>query len=348
MAKKTDSGAAFRELKAALRQKQPHHLYIFHGEEDYLRIYYLAALKKLLLTGPAEDFNFHRFDARTWDLAAFSDAMDAIPVMADASFIQVDDVDIYQLPADDRDRLAALLSDIPETCYIVFVYDTSPWKPDRRQRKFHAAVEQNAQIVAFERQPERELMSWVARHFASHGKRIDPNLCRYLIAICGASMTAMAAEISKIAAYCTADAVSRADIDAVVEPVLDAVVFELSDAIAEGRFGKALQILRTLLQMQQEPISILGAIGSQLRRASAAQILASNGRGPDALMRLYGLSSYPAQKAFGFARRVPDRFFDAALRLCAETDYQMKTSFDTPEALLELLVLRLAQEADRG
>ena len=348
MAKKTDSGAAFREFKAALRQKQPHHLYIFHGEEDYLRTYYLAALKKLLLDGPAEDFNLHRFDARTWDLGAFSDAVDAIPVMAEASFIQVDDVDLYQLPAEEREQLAAILSDIPEYCYIVFLFDTVPWKPDRRQRKFHAAVEQNAQIVAFDRQPKRELMSWVARHFASHGKRIDPNLCRYIIAICGASMTAMASEIGKIAAYSTADTVTRADVDAVVEPVLDAVVFELTDAIAAGSYDRALQTLNALLQMQQEPIPILGAVGSQLRRASAAQILASNGRGPDALMRLYGLSSYPAQKAFDFARRVPARFFDAALALCADTDYRMKTSFDTPEALLELLVLRLAQEAKHG
>ena len=348
MAKKTDNGAAFREFKAALRQKQPHHLYIFHGEEDYLRTYYLAALKKLLLDGPAEDFNLHRFDARTWDLGAFSDAIDAIPIMAEASFIQVDDVDLYQLPAEDREQLAELLNDIPDYCYIAFLYDTVPWKPDRRQRKFHAAIEANAQVIAFERQPERELMSWVARHFASLDKTVTPELCRYLITICGASMTAMAAEIDKIAAYCTAPAISRADIDAVVEPVLDAVVFELTDAIAAGRYDKALRTLNTLLQMQQEPIPILGAIGSQLRRASAAQILSANGKGPDALMRLYGLSSYPAQKAFDFARRVPQRFFDSALALCAETDYQMKTSYDEPEALLELLVLRLAQEASHG
>ena len=348
MAKKPDSGAAFRDFKAALRQKQPHHLYIFHGEEDYLRTYYLAALKKLLLDGPAEDFNLHRFDARTWDLGAFSDAVDAIPVMAEASFIQVDDVDLYQLGSEDRDQMAALLSDIPDYCYIVFVYDTCPWKPDRRMRKFHAVIEQNARIVEFAQQPERELMSWVARHFASAGKRITPELCRYLINLCGGGMTAMASEISKVAAYCTAQDISRADIDAVVEPVLDAVVFQLTDAIAEGRYAGALQTLHTLLKMQQEPIPILGAIGANLRRAAAAKTLLAAGKGTDALMKLYAISSYPAQKAFGFARRLPDRFFETALPLCAETDYRLKTSYDDPDALLELLILRLAQEASHA
>ena len=345
MAKKADNSGAFQALKAALRQKQPHHLYIFHGEEDYLRTYYLGALKKLLIDGPAADFNLHRFDARTMDPAAFSDAMDAIPVMSEASFIQVDDVDLYQMDAADREQMAALLSDIPDYCYIVFVYDTVAWKPDRRMRKFQAVIDKNARIVEFARQPERELMSWVARHFASHGKRISPELCRYLINRCGGGMTAMAAEISKVAAYCTAQDVSRADVDTVVEPVLDAVVFELTDAIAEGRAALALQTLQTLLKMQQEPIPILGAIGSQLRRAAAAKDLLSVGKGPDALMKLYGMSSYPAQKAFGFARRLPDRFFDAALPLCAETDYRIKTSYADPGELLELLVLRLGQEA---
>jgi len=45
---------------------------------------------------------------------------------------------------------------------------------------------------------------------------------------------------------------------------------------------------------------------------------------------------------------VPETFFDTALPLCAETDYRLKTSFDEPERLLELLVLRLAQEAGHG
>ena len=36
------------------------------------------------------------------------------------------------------------------------------------------------------------------------------------------------------------------------------------------------------------------------------------------------------------------------MELVLETDYQMKTSFDEQERLLELLILRLAQEARGG
>ena len=45
------------------------------------------------------------------------------------------------------------------------------------------------------------------------------------------------------------------------------------------------------------------------------------------------------------ARRCTPGFCGMAARLVLETDYRMKTSFDEQERLLELLILRLAQEA---
>ena len=45
------------------------------------------------------------------------------------------------------------------------------------------------------------------------------------------------------------------------------------------------------------------------------------------------------------ARRFSPRFCRRAAELVLETDYRMKTSFDEPERLLEMLILGLAQEA---
>ena len=45
------------------------------------------------------------------------------------------------------------------------------------------------------------------------------------------------------------------------------------------------------------------------------------------------------------AVRVTQGFCDRAVLLCTETDYQMKTSYDDPERLLGLLLLRLSEEA---
>jgi len=65
-------------------------------------------------------------------------------------------------------------------------------------------------------------------------------------------------------------------------------------------------------------------------------------------MKLCHLSDYPARKTMDAARRFRPEFCAKAAELVLETDYRIKTSFDDPERLLELLVLQLAQEARRG
>ena len=55
---KADNTALW-ELKHALRDGQLKNLYVFHGEEAYLREYYLGQLKKALLPAGLEEFNLH-------------------------------------------------------------------------------------------------------------------------------------------------------------------------------------------------------------------------------------------------------------------------------------------------
>jgi len=188
----------------------------------------------------------------------------------------------------------------------------------------------------------------VARHVAARKKRISNDLCAYLIDITGGTMTALSGEIAKITAYSGADEIRKSDIDAVTEPVLDAVVFQMTDLLSQGEYGPALLKLQQLLKMQQEPLSILGAVGGHFRRMAAARILMDNGKGSSELMRLCGIGDYPARKTMAAAGRFSSRFYAKAAELVMETDYRIKTSFDDPERLLELLILRLAQEARNG
>ena len=350
MAKRNESDKKddLQELKAAIRGGTPARFYIFHGEEVFLLHHYFEQLKKALLDDLTESFNFHKLNQETFDIQSFADSVEAMPMMADFTLVHVDEVDIFKLPDADRTKMAEILSDIPDYCTVVFTYETVAWKPDKRLKKLWEAVDSNASIIEFAKQGQRELIAWVSCHFLARGKRISNDLCAYLIDITGGTMTALAGEISKISSYSGADEIKKSDIDAVTEPVLDAVVFQMTDLIGEGKYGQALQKLQTLLKMQEEPLYILGAIGSHFRRLSAARTLLDNGRGAADLMKLYHIPDYPARKTMDAARRFRPEFCAMAAELVLETDYKMKTSFDDSDRLLELLILQLAQEARRG
>ena len=347
MARQTTSAAPLQALKQAIQEGSPKPCYIFWGEETYLLQHYLELLRKKLIDPVTEEFIspvflrdvFHGRPDRQCGKSADD---------GDRSMVRVDDVDLFKLAEKERERLIALLSDLPSYCCVVFAYGASEYKPDRRQKKLYGAVSQFAAVVEFPKQSQRDLTAWIIRHFKSTGKTISPALCTYLIEVTGGTMSALAGEIGKIAAFAPGPEIRKSDVDAVTEPVLDAVVFQMTDALGAGNYEAALRKLQELYRMQQEPIAILGAVGAHMRRISAARILLDEGKGVDDLIRICGLKDYAAKKTMSAARKFPSRFCRRAAAWILETDVKMKTSFDEPERLLELCLLQLAQEAEHG
>lgn len=334
-----------QKIKTAIRAGQPDRLYVFHGEEMFLLNHYLEQLRKSILDSLTESFNFHRFTNETFEIRDFADAVENLPMMAERTMVQVDDIDLFKLNEEHRNKMAEILGDIPEYCTVVFTYDTTPWKPDKRLKKLWDVVSDGT-IVEFAKQNQRDLITWIQRHFAAEKKQISPELCAYLIEITDGTMTSLAGEIRKISAFSGADVICKADIDAVTEPVLDAVVFRMTDQLGAGQYGEALQTLQKLLKMQQEPLSILGAIGAHFRKLSTARTLLDHGKNYTELQKLYApLADYPAKKSMDAARRFRPEFCSKAAELILETDRKMKTSLDDPQRLLEMLILQLAQEA---
>ena len=344
MAKQTQQPNGIQELKIAIREKTPGRLYVFHGEEAFLMNHYLGQLRKILVDKLTESFNYHKLTGENFDVQSFADAVENLPMMAEHTMVWVDEVDLFKLPETDREKLAQMLSDIPDYCTVVLTYETTPWKPDKRIKLWNAFADQ-ALIVEFAKQEPRDLIAWISRHFAAAGKRIPQELCAYLIDITDGTMTALSGEISKICAYSGTDVICKADIDAVVEPVLDAVVFQMTDHISQGNYGQALVKLHQLIKMQEEPLKILGAVGSHFRRLSAARLLLDGGKNAQDLMHLTGLKDYPARKTVSAAGRLSAAFCARASELIMETDRRIKTSQDEPDRLLEMLILQLAQEA---
>lgn len=349
MARKDESQVdALQELKLDIRQKTPRRLYFFHGEEVFLLQHYLEQLRKLLTDELTESFNSHKLTVENFDIRSFADAVENLPMMAESTFVWVDEIDIFKMNESDREKMIDVLSDIPEYCTVVFTYETTAWKPDKRFKKLWDTVQKYGTVVEFPKQNQRDLIAWVTRHFAANGKRIRTDLCAYLIDITGGTMTALAGEIGKICAYSGAEEIVKSDIDAVTEPVLDAVVFQMTDMLGQKEYGPALAKLRQLMKMQQEPIAILGAIGLHFRRMGTARTLSDNGRQSGELMKLCGMSDFAARKTMSAAVKFSAGFYAKAAELVMETDMAMKTSLDDPQRLLEVLVIQLAREARNG
>ena len=348
MAKRKTNQAAeggYELLKADLRDGSFRRLYVFFGEERYLLDYYRQQLKKHLVDGPAEDFNYHRFSEETWDLGAFSEAVEAIPMMSQWSLVEVADVDPFSLPERDRQELAELFSALPDYCTVIWDFDTVEWKPDKRMKKLWEALDRAALQVEFQKQPESQLIPWIRRHLAKEQKTMENDLCRYLILLTGGSMTTLSAEIEKLVRYSDQPVLTRHDIDAVVITVMEAAVFDITRDIGSRNFDGALQKLQNLFRQDTEPISVNAVIGRQLRQLYGAKVLSEHGKGPAELTRICGIWDSAAREVYSQARSMDKQMLKKAMDWSAQADYAMKTSGGDSEEIVETLLLRLAQAA---
>ena len=339
--KADDSG--YRELKKQISAGTIGPLYVFHGEETYLRDYYLGKMKETLLTGGLDDFNYHTITAKEYSLPRLRELVDAMPMMSERTMVVVSDVDIFK---GDKDGLLNILSDLPEYLCLVFVYDVIEYKPDGRA-KLSKVIKEKAKVVNFARQEQGDLTDWIARRFRALGHDISTEDARYLIFLCGDLMTGLISEIGKIGAYAREKRVTRQDIDAVAIPQLDAVVFQLTDAIAAGSFDKAFSVLGDLLHMQEVPIMILAVLGKQLRQLYTARLAIEGGKNTRWLMELWGMkSSYPAEKLMSSARKFSLGWCRRAVLRCEELDLALKsTGADGREVLTGFLLELSARKA---
>ena len=349
MAKEKMPVHSVSELRKALKDGLYSRLYVFFGEELFLQNHYLQQLKKALVNELTESFNYHKFTQENFHIRDFSDAVESLPMMAEHTFVWVDDIDIFKLNEDERDKMQQTLSDIPEYCTVLFTYETVEWKPDGRYKKLYQTIEDVAWQVEFPKQEARDLIPWISRHFAANKKTITPDLCAYLIELTGGTMTALAGDIGKICAYSGADAIVKSDIDAVVEPILDVMVFQMTDMISAGKYAGALQKLQLLLKMQEKPIAILGAIGNHLRQLAAARILLDSGENYQKLSRLFPRTpEFVCRKLASACKQFSPNFYKRTAELIMEADRKLKTSVSEPGRLLEMLIMELAQEARNG
>ena len=137
---------------------------------------------------------------------------------------------------------------------------------------------------------------------------------------------------------------TRADIDAVAEPVLDARIFDMTNAVTARNYDRAAGVLAELLRMQMEPIAILAALGKELRRLYTARLALDGGKDRVWLKELWSMSSdYPAKLLLQAARNVDHDWCRQAVKRCQVLDRRMKSERNMDsEGELKLLLMELA------
>ena len=98
MAYKKSTGDALLKLKRDLKGGKTENLYLFYGEESYLKELYTERIKKLVPDNGFPEFNYMKFEGPDTELSELDSAWESFPMMAEKKLILIKDSGIFNRP----------------------------------------------------------------------------------------------------------------------------------------------------------------------------------------------------------------------------------------------------------
>lgn len=331
------------ELKQQIKTGDLAGVYFIYGEETYLKEFYVKKMKSKIVDSAFEDFNFHQYEGRDTSLSDIFQAADMLPVMSDRSFVLVHD---YPFDSQkDVDDMLAYLTDVSDTCVLVFWYD-SITVDTIKQKKWASLTKAFAAAgcsVNLEKRTESELARTIISAAKKRDCSMDGSTARYLISVVGDDIKTVFNELEKICAFTKDGVITTKDIDSVAVKSLRARVYDLSKCIMKGDSNNAYSVLNTLFALREEPIMILSVISSCYVDMYRAKCANSANVDPMRLKEYFNYRGrdFVISNAVRDSRSMSVDNLRRAIDVLADTDEKMKSTAIDHRLLLEETVAKL-------
>lgn len=304
------------ELKQKIKESNVNGLFLFYGNEIYLKNSYIQKISSLIDDGGFDDFNKLSLDGAKTSFEDFDDAIDSYPMMCDKKLIIIKNSRIFSKATEEQKQYwTKRLDDIPD--YVTIIFDEN--EVDKRSALYKKAAK-NGMEVEFEYLKDDDLVTWVLRETMKEKKKMTKDTAQYFVSICDEGMTNIKNELDKLFNYCDAD-IGRSDVDRIVSKAVGIRVFELTDCIMEKNPDKALTILSELKTIKEPAFKLLYLLSSTFDKMLKCSLLISQGENFNDIAAQIGVAPFIAKKYAQNAKGFGEKYL--IRRVCAVADIDL-------------------------
>lgn len=318
------------DLYSEIASQQIRPAYLIVGEESLYREEAIAAIVGAVFPDGPVDFDYERLDGATASGAALRNAIGTLPVLAARRLVVLRDPEPQRGKAKDLgDAIAESLDVVTQGSDAVFVV-VAP-KVDGRARWVKMLGSQ-ASVRCDPPKGVRAITAFVNAEAKQQGISLGKGAAALFAERTGPHLMMLRHEIAKAALFAgpgeqvTSRHVAEATTDVAEEPIWD-----LTDAIGEGRIADAMAVLGKLVAAGGAPPAILGALANHFRKLLTTRTGGKVAGAPFTVRKLESQS----------ARFSPGRLV-SCMRAIHQTDLALKGAGGIPaEISLERLVIGL-------
>ncbi len=324
--------------KAAKSKRLP--VYVLLGDEDFLKRHCRDAILSLVLGDADHDLAVSPFAGDKLEFSAVRNELDTLPFIGPARVVVVDPADLFV--SNCRESLEKYVANPSKVGVLILDVKTFP-----ETTRLAKALPDGAKIVCKSPYPNK-LPGWcVGWAKAQFKKKIDADAAEFLVDLVGPQMGLLAQELEKLSvAAGDKPSITAELVDSLVGRSRAANVFHILDAIGDAKPDVALRLLSELFEEGDDPLAVMGAMTSQLRKLASVGRQHKEGLSLGVAMDAANVQKWPEarQKFERQIKHLGRRRLDKLTDWLVEINLGLKGGCHLPNRVqVERLVVRLAR-----
>jgi len=328
----------YQELIRGVEAGKVSPVYLFSGEENYLKEDALRRIKETLIKPEFLQFNYDLLSGKEISGTELLNKLLTLPIGQGKRLIVIRDA--QKLNPSVKDKIIEYLkSPSPTTCLIL-------WAPkvDLRKR-FYTTIEKAGKSVVFYPLKNRELSLWIKDYLSRRKRQISAQALDLLMERVGNNLGEMAGELEKLLIHIEKRReINLKDVESLVGAVKTYTIFALTDAIGKKREKEALGILSRMMDEGTSATEILYMVVRQFRFLLRTKNLLEKKLPENRIIQTLALRPFVVKNLVSQARNFSLEKLIESFENLLQAEIEIKSSIKTPRMILELLILNLCRE----
>lgn len=326
-------------------------LYLLYGDDNFAMQKFVQDLLSKLSDDPTTvDMNSTRLDGNRCTVEEVRSAAFALPFLAARRIVVVNQA--LRLLKDKKTQapFLDLLEKAPPTTALLLVVESTfekrDWKDFGAAHWLRKWVKQQPGMKVYQKEcalPNQRMMpGWIVEETKRQNGKIQPPAAAELASHVGTNTQLASLEIDKLLTYVNLSReIEVEDVKELVPDVAPISVFDMVDAIAEGKSSRAVKLLHSLLEVE-DPFSLFGMIIRQFRLLLLANAVMERGGRKEQIAAALHAHPYVAEKLENQARRFDEQALEEVYQHLLDIDEKIKTSQMDIRLALDLFVCELS------
>ncbi len=310
-------------------------VYFFYGEESYLIEEGVDKIQSKFVTPGSVNFNRDIFYGDDSDASQIVNTALSIPMLAERRVVIVRN--FSRISQGGKERILKYSRHPSPQSILILISSTVDFR-----KKIYIGFKETAQLVECRPLYDNQVPVYLQHYTRDRGKTIRIDAIKLLQAKLGNSLRDLINETEKLIHFVRdKNEISVDDVEQLVGISRNYNIFQLWDALGTKELSKSLLILRQMLETGESPVFIVSSLTNYFLRLWRIQELKRKNVNDNGIGKVLHIHPYFLTSIIQQAKSYSGQGIKNIMELLLTADTQLKTSYQIPKIVLELLIFRI-------